>query len=70
LNFGGHWAEDFTIIIPKKTWKLMTERGIDATALKGRRIRARGILEPWQGTALTVVVPEMIERLVGEDLPH
>lgn len=70
LNFGGHWAEDFTIIIPKRIWKLMEARGINAAALKGRRIRARGILEPWQGAALTIVVPEMIERLEGTRLPR
>lgn len=70
LNFGGHWAEDFTIIVPGRTWKLMAERGLGAAALKGRRIRARGILESWQGTALTVQVPEMIERLAGERLPR
>ena len=70
LNFGGHWAEDFTIVIPSRTWKLMAARGLDATALKGRRIRARGILESWQGTALTVLVPEMIERLADERLPR
>lgn len=70
LNFGGHWAEDFTIIIPAKTWKLMAERGLASTTLKGQRIRARGILESWQGTALTIQVPEMIERLAGEGLPR
>lgn len=70
LNFGGHWAEDFTIIIPRKTWKTMTERGWSAEALKGQRIRARGILQPWQGTALTVVIPEMIERLESVGLPR
>jgi hypothetical protein len=68
LNFGEHWAEDFTIIIPRRTWKLMVERGLDSAALKGQRIRARGILEPWQGAALTIIVPEMIERLAGERL--
>jgi Micrococcal nuclease (thermonuclease) homologs len=65
LNFGRHWAEDFTIIIPKRTWRVMTARGLSATNLKGQRIRVRGILEPWQGAALTVLVPEMIERLDG-----
>lgn len=68
LNFGGNWAEDFTIIIPKKTWKLMADRSLSAEALKGRRIRARGILQPWQGTALTVVIPDMIERLESRHL--
>ena len=70
LNFGGLWAEDFTIIIPRKTWKQMSDRGLGAEALKGRRIRARGILQPWQGTAFSVVIPEMIERLEGDPLPR
>ncbi|MBB4040577.1 hypothetical protein GGR34_002234 [Microvirga flocculans] len=70
LNFGGHWAEDFTIIIPRKTWKRMLDRGLDAEALKGRRIRARGILEPWQGTAFSIVIPDMIEPLEGDRLPR
>ncbi|WP_210493238.1 thermonuclease family protein [Microvirga antarctica] len=63
LNFGGQWADDFTVIIPKRTWKRMTERGIDAAALKGRQVRVRGILEAWQGASLTVEIPDMIERL-------
>lgn len=70
LNFGGHWAEDFTIIIPRKTWKQMSDRGLGAEALKGRRIRARGILQPWQGTTFSVVIPDMIERLEGDRLPR
>jgi hypothetical protein len=65
LNFGGAWAEDFTIIIPRKTWKLMSDRGMGAEALKGQRIRARGILQSWQGSAFSVVIPDMIERLEG-----
>ena len=63
LNFGGHWAEDFTIIIPRKTWMRMAERGFSADSLKGSTLRARGILQSWQGTALTIDLPEMIERL-------
>jgi hypothetical protein len=70
LNFGEHWAEDFTIIIPRKVWTLMAERGLGAAALKGQRIRARGILQSWQGTALTIELPEMIERLEGNRLPR
>jgi hypothetical protein len=48
----------------------MSDRGLGAEALKGRRIRARGILQPWQGTAFSVVIPEMIERLEGDPLPR
>jgi len=70
LNFGGHWAEDFTIIIPRKAWRQMLDRGWSAGALKGQRIRARGILQSWQGTAFSVVIPDMIERLEDERLPR
>ncbi|HZA91341.1 MAG TPA: hypothetical protein VE420_01845 [Gemmatimonadales bacterium] len=70
LNFGGLWAEDFTIIIPRTTWKQMSDRGLGAEGLKGRRIRARGILQSWQGTAFTIVIPDMIERLEGDHLPR
>lgn len=70
LNFGGHWAEDFTIIIPKKTWKQMSDRGMGAEALKGQRIRARGILQSWQGAAFSILIPEMIERLEANSLPR
>lgn len=70
LNFGGHWAEDFTIIIPRNTWKQMSDRGMGAEALRGQRIRARGVLQPWQGTAFSIVVPDMIERLEGGRLPR
>ncbi|MBB3017050.1 hypothetical protein FHR70_000090 [Microvirga lupini] len=70
LNFGGLWAEDFTIIIPKTTWKQMSDRGLGLEALKGRRIRARGILQSWQGTAVSIVIPNMIERLEDDYLPR
>lgn len=68
LNFGGNWAEDFTIIIPRKVWALMAARGLGTEALKGRTIRARGILRPWQGTSLVIEFPELIERLEGNRL--
>jgi hypothetical protein len=70
LNFGEHWTDDFTIIIPRRTWTLMAGRGLSAAALKGQRIRARGILQSWQGTALTILVPDMIERLEGTRRPR
>ncbi len=61
LNFGSDWSSDFTIIVPRRVWTGLVDRGLTAAALRGRRIRARGILENWQGTAITVIVPEMLE---------
>jgi endonuclease YncB( thermonuclease family) len=66
LNFGRDWASDFTIIIPKRTWGLMAAQGMTAAALKGRSVRARGVIEEWQGPALTVTAPAMIEILDHE----
>jgi hypothetical protein len=66
LNFGLDWASDFTIVVPKRVWKAMAARGHTTAALKGRLIRARGVLEEWQGPALTVTEPEMIEALENE----
>jgi hypothetical protein len=70
LNFGSDWTRDFTIVIPKRTWSEMTVRGVTAAALKGRRIRARGVLEDWQGPALSVTVPETIEVIENERQRH
>jgi hypothetical protein len=61
LNFGSDWSSDFTVIVPRRVWTSLVDRGLTAAALRGRRIRARGILENWQGTAITVIVPEMLE---------
>jgi hypothetical protein len=63
LNFGADWTADFTITIPKRSWARMQERGLSAAALRGRRVRARGVIEAWQGPALEIVAPEMLEIL-------
>jgi hypothetical protein len=66
LNFSSDWAGDFTIIVPKRIWSRIGERGFDATSLKGRHIRARGVLEDRQGPAMTIVAPEVIEVIEEE----
>ena len=63
LNFGTDWATDFTIVLPKRVWTLLQERGLGRAALEGCRIRARGILEERQGPALTISAPEAVEVL-------
>lgn len=61
LNFGADWSSDFTLILPKRVWAALQGRGFGAASLRGRTVRARGILEDWQGVAITVMVPEMVE---------
>jgi Staphylococcal nuclease homologue len=63
LNFGSDWANDFTIIIPKRTWAIMRDRGLSARALNGRRVRGRGIIEIWRGPTMEISAAEMLEIL-------
>jgi hypothetical protein len=66
LNFGSDWKTDFTITIPKRSWARMSEQGLSAAALRGRRVRARGVIEEWQGVAMEITVPDMLEVLAQE----
>jgi endonuclease YncB( thermonuclease family) len=63
LNFGADWTTDLTVTIPKRTWRTMRDRGLTAAGLRGRRVRARGLIEEWQGPAITIMSPEMLEIL-------
>jgi endonuclease YncB( thermonuclease family) len=63
LNFGRDWTTDLTITIPQRTWDTLRSRSLTATALRGRRIRVRGIVEEWQGPAITLGAAELLEFL-------
>ena len=63
LNFGSDWANDFTVIIPKRTWVIMRDRGLSARALNGRRVRGRGVVEAWRGPTMEIAVADMLEVL-------
>jgi hypothetical protein len=63
LNFGADWSSDVTVVLPRKAWLRLGERGFSATALRGRVVRVRGIVEDADGPALTVTAPEVIEVL-------
>ena len=65
LNFGADWERDLTITIPKRTWATMRDGGLTAESIKGRRIRARGVVEERQGPALEITAPDLIEILDG-----
>ncbi len=69
LNFGRTWSEDFTVTIPKRSWTILSAAGVQAAALRGRRVRVRGVLEEWNGPALTLHAPEMLELLDPEPTP-
>jgi endonuclease YncB( thermonuclease family) len=66
LNFGPDWTSDLTVVIPKRTWAAIRERGLSAATLKGRRVRARGVLDGWQGVAMEIAAADMLEVLGQE----
>jgi hypothetical protein len=45
----------------------MRERGLSAASLRGRRVRARGVIEEWQGVAVEITAADMLEVL-GQNL--
>ena len=70
LNFAPFGTEGATVTVSKRTWRNMLERGFSAAALRGRRVRARGIVELWRGPTLDVGAAEMIEMLDEEQAPR
>jgi len=69
LNFGRAWSEDFTVTIPKRSWTILAGDGVSASGLRGRPVRVRGVLEEWNGPALTLSAPDALEILDRAPIP-
>jgi hypothetical protein len=52
LDFVGRGEDGLTVMVSKRTWRMMRDRGLSAASLEGRRVRVRGILEVWRGPTL------------------
>jgi hypothetical protein len=63
LNFGADWSKALTITISKRTWRRMLDAGLSAATLRGRRVRARGTIERWNGPTIALTAPELMEIL-------
>jgi endonuclease YncB( thermonuclease family) len=63
LNFGADWKTDFTLTLDRDALRLFDGEGIDFEALEGRRIRARGWVEYFNGAMIEITHPEQIEVL-------
>lgn len=61
LNFGTDWSEDTTVTIPRRAWDALVRQGWSAAGLRGRRVRARGIVEEWRGPSIEIATADMIE---------
>lgn len=63
LNFGRDFAHDFSVTLPKRSWASLVARGVTETTLRGRRVRARGMLEMRRAPGMEVVAGDMLEML-------
>lgn len=61
LNFGRHWAYDFSVIIPRRLERLFAGNGISPKQLEGKYIRVRGWVENRRGPIIAADSPEQIE---------
>lgn len=66
IDFAKRGEDGLTVTVSKRTWRRLRERGLSAAALKGRRVRVRGVLESWRGPTLDIASADMIELLDGE----
>lgn len=63
LNFGRDFARDFSVTLPKRSWAALSATGVGEASLRGRRVRARGMLEMRRAPGMEVVAGDMLEIL-------
>lgn len=63
LNFAAPGVDSLTVTIARRTWRILADRGVSAAALRGRRVRARGIVEIRRGPTLELTAADMLEVL-------
>ena len=66
VNFGRHWATDFTVTILKRNERNFLAAGLEPRKLAGRRVRVRGWIEERGGPQIEASRPEQIELADGE----
>jgi endonuclease YncB( thermonuclease family) len=66
VNFGRHWATDFTVTILKRNERNFLAAGLEPKKLAGRRVVVRGWIEARGGPWIEASRPEQIELADGE----
>ena len=61
LNFGRDWKTDFTVTLARSDFDARQLQILESLA--GRRIRVRGVADPWQGGRISVTLFSQIEIL-------
>ena len=66
LDFGRRYTQDFTIVVPRAAQSAFQAAGIDLKAMRGKRVRVRGVLYAFGGPAIEARLPAAIEILERE----
>jgi endonuclease YncB( thermonuclease family) len=66
VNFGRHWADDFTVTVPKREERKFAAYGLNLRKLAGRTVRIRGTIEERGGPWIEATAPEQIETTENE----
>jgi endonuclease YncB( thermonuclease family) len=66
LDFGRRYSQDFTIVVPRAAQTAFQAAGIDLKAMRGKRVRVRGVLYAFGGPAIEARLPAAIEILERE----
>jgi endonuclease YncB( thermonuclease family) len=65
VNFGRHWATDFTVTILKRNARSFSAAGLEPRKLADRRVLVRGWIEERGGPLIEASRPEQIEFTEG-----
>ena len=65
IDFGRRYSEDFTIVIPRAAYAEFRAAGIVLQALRGKRVRGRGVLFSAGGPAIEIRKPASLEIVQG-----
>lgn len=66
LDFVPRGGDGLTVVVTKRHWRTMAERGLTAATLLDRRVRVRGLVEVWRGPTIEAGTPDAIESLDDE----
>jgi hypothetical protein len=69
LNLGRRGVSKFAVMISRRNFAIFEAGGVAPLALKGRRLRARGLIETHNGPLMEIASPAELELLDGEAAP-